>query len=280
MSDDQRPLARVDRQREHNHDRWHLFVAERFVASEPVGDVLGEPEILADIAAAINAAVESREAKLRACLTEIRDVLLPVVEDRKDAGHYSSAVRAHAAALFALEGHGNQYAPGDWLMGLAFDLGAAQATIRALSLIADAVTAERADAIAPFLGAMGLRREDPAESLSWVRDDDLRAECSRRGIDLSPPRNPYNLFDVPPVPARTFGYGPIREAMLRQDQAAAEPQTPLGALMHRLDMLNIRYDAARLNSDRDYYEAAQDAVSAAVPPLAVRIARADPDPHD
>lgn len=174
----------------------------------------------------INAAVEEREAKLRACLTEIRDILLPVVEDRKDTGHYSSSVRAHSAALFALEGHGNQYAPGDWLMGLAFDLGAAQSTIRNLSLIADSVTAERADAIAPFLEAMGLRKEDPAESLSWVRDDELRAECGRRGIDLSPPRNPYDLFDVPPVPARTFGYGPIREAMLRQDQADAmtEPQ--------------------------------------------------------
>ena len=66
--------------------------------------------------------------------------------------------------------------------GLAWDLGAAQATIRNLALIADAVTAERADAIAPFLEAMGLRKEDPAESLSWVRDDDLRAECRRRGV--------------------------------------------------------------------------------------------------
>lgn len=63
------------------------------------------------------------------------------------------------------------------------------------------------------------------------------------------------------------------EACVRAVRARSAPadSTPLEALRARLERLSIKYDAERLDRDRDYYEAAQDAVSAAVPPFEVQV---------
>jgi hypothetical protein len=80
MSDEKKPFARIERRREHNHERVALYVADRFVASEPASP----GESLPGLATEIAAAVEAREAKLRGEIYDLRNAVIDVVDK-----HYS-----------------------------------------------------------------------------------------------------------------------------------------------------------------------------------------------
>lgn len=170
MSDEKpKPLARIERQREHNHDRLHLFVAGRFVASEPVGEVLGEPEALPRLCDAINAAVDQREARLRVAAKEFIAASDEVFLDADRCGRDDR--RRWAAAQHALEealgGAGPDYVP-------AAALEAERAKTRGLWAVLNDVAHEgglASERAAECMRALGMRTEPAGKPVHFRRGD-------------------------------------------------------------------------------------------------------------
>lgn len=143
------------------------------------------------ITAALNQRVEARKAKLRGALSGLEQrrlndgpcwcFLWP--DEQQDAeetlardGHCAQCLAARAA----IADTGPDYVPGNAACGLAWDLGAAQATISALSDIITAVDGAKTETIAPFLEALGQR---PTRHLAtmYLRDGMKRATFIDQG---------------------------------------------------------------------------------------------------
>lgn len=256
-----------------------------------IGTSKGEAEAIANM---LNRVVAEREAKLLGAVVEL-------IRRHETDGPIFSAVENLCADVMKLHPDG-ECVSGDVASGLAWDLGAARGMIEGswgvlLDAMLEVGTKEAAqvavalatklgldlpiDRVAKMMGALSEHTQhgELRDVLLLAGDGDLVRECERRGLidfdlldHLANRRAQDNISAAAyavaalaqPQPPENFGAGPA-EAIL-----PFQLTTPLTALMERLRSLGIRFDAYRLDRDRAYYEAAQQACNAAVPPLEVR----------
>jgi hypothetical protein len=161
-----------------------LFVAGRYIASEPAGKLLGEGPALPSVAAAINAAVEQREAKLVAALRNIDKLFAGAAEAPPDQFfefNPEALRRMHKHVREALAGTGPEYVP-------ASELHAEREKTRGTWMVLFDALHESGGVITPahrqLMEALGLK----AASESWpmtiksATDDEVIAEMNRRGL--------------------------------------------------------------------------------------------------
>jgi hypothetical protein len=166
-----------------------------------------------ETAATINAAVEAREGAL---LGEVRGLV-----EQWRFSHFFTTDHAAAFTAEVMKLQPDEYVSGDLACGLAFDLGMEQGRTAAFRPLLDMLleTGGQASALAFELGrALGLDMEARRwkQTAEWLSNDELRAECRRRGwhpeMGLAPRydppmRVPASLPNLPSElrPGEVFG---------------------------------------------------------------------------
>lgn len=184
---------------------------------EEAAEAVGGDE-LRRIAAAINTAVEAREAKLRGDREILRAALADLVDRQlnsrclvKDEPCFDPAcctegrVRSTLARVDEAE-----YVSGDVACGLAWDVGAMQAKVEgSWGVLLDVMfdkggeAGELAWELAGLVGVRHTSRGTPVKVLfpSPFTDSELRAECQRRGIRLGDWSDPPLRVDLARTPS-------------------------------------------------------------------------------
>ena len=183
MSDEKKPFADVGDNNRHPADpdfeEWLVLDGHRVSLAHNLAGFLGD----------INAAVERREARLRAVLKRVEwrgagvdepYTCCPVclVENEFHPSNQKPH-RPDCALAQALAGAGPDYVNGDVACGLALDLGIAMGTVADLALMLEASSA--GPLLVPFLRAKRLAEKEP---LRDIADEELIGEANRRGLVL------------------------------------------------------------------------------------------------
>jgi len=239
MSDEKpKPLAEIQRAREYNHERLHLFVAGRFLVSEPAGTVLGEGEALPKIADEINAAVEQREAKLRGAMDVACRLVMKVLHQFGSFGtaEYQQILKDLSEAATALYGHGD-YVPANEAAAMAMQAAELAAKFEGTwPVLFEELRHARAEtplvrALAEALGVKAALPEEWSEEELLRRQMEADRERARR-TKLKKAAARQNIGSTVPLPAFTHAPNTPAFQIRAQHLRAVD-----GVVRHVLDLL-------------------------------------------